>query len=207
MPGAVNPNESVRPPLRRIQGRAHLHSDRVHPIRRDGVLNSPWQKSSRHSTVPASRRTALRLGHILSVCSLIAPCPAGAGTVSVLARLSPRTVKIVYQCIGSPAGRFIDHFLPVAGNEEPGPCQHHRRIDLLGFRKRVWRGRHLLEDHATVQKADDDFVTLTDPAATVRILAGSDDNILRLTSFLVMERISRRTESNLTSHGPASGLI
>ena len=30
-----------------------------------GALNSPWQKSSRHSTVPASRRTALRLGHIL----------------------------------------------------------------------------------------------------------------------------------------------
>ena len=56
-------------------------------------VNSPWQKSSRHSTVPASRRTALRLGHILPVCSLIAPCPAGAGTVSVLAGLSPRTVK------------------------------------------------------------------------------------------------------------------
>ena len=56
---------------------------------------SPWQKSSRHSTVPASRRTALRLGHILPVCSLIAPCPAGAGTVSVLARLSPRTATLV----------------------------------------------------------------------------------------------------------------
>ena len=40
------------------------------------------------------RRTALRLGHILPVCSLIAPCPAGAGTVSVLARLSPRTAKV-----------------------------------------------------------------------------------------------------------------
>ena len=56
-------------------------------------VNSPWQKSSRHSTGPASRRTALRLGHILPVCSLIAPCPAGAGPVSVLAGLSPRTVK------------------------------------------------------------------------------------------------------------------
>ena len=56
-------------------------------------LNSPWQKSSRHSTVPASRRTALRFGHILPVCTRIAPCPAGAGTVSVLAGLSPRTVK------------------------------------------------------------------------------------------------------------------
>ena len=59
-----------------------------------GRPNSPWQKSSRHSTVPASRRTALRLGHILPVCSLIAPCPAGAGTVSVLARLSPRTAEV-----------------------------------------------------------------------------------------------------------------
>ncbi len=63
---------------------------------REAYLNSPWQKSSRHSTVPASRRTALRFGHILPVCSRIAPCPAGAGTVSVLARLSPRTVKIGY---------------------------------------------------------------------------------------------------------------
>ncbi len=103
-----------------------------------GALNSPWQKSSRHSTVPAScadcvttrshtpgyapssrlvrraqersrcsrdfhhglltargksrhgirpslhrARTALRLGHILPVCSLIAPGPAGAAPVSV----------------------------------------------------------------------------------------------------------------------------
>ncbi len=55
--------------------------------------SSPWQKSSRHSTVPASRRTALLSAHILPVCSLIAPCPAGAGTVSVLAGLSPRTAS------------------------------------------------------------------------------------------------------------------
>ena len=65
-----------------------------------GTLTSPWQKSSRHSTVPASRRTALRLGHILPVCSLIAPCPAGAGTVSVLARLSPRAVTSVRRGTG-----------------------------------------------------------------------------------------------------------
>ena len=55
--------------------------------------NSPWQKSSRHSTVPASRRTALLWAHILPVCTRIAPCPAGAETVSVLARLSPRAGK------------------------------------------------------------------------------------------------------------------
>ena len=60
---------------------------------RPAFPSSPWQKSSRHSTVPASRRTALRFGHILTVCSLIAPCPAGAGTVSVLAGLSPRTAS------------------------------------------------------------------------------------------------------------------
>ena len=59
-------------------------------LRKLGVRISPWQKSSRHSTVPASRRTALRFGHILPVCTRIAPCPAGAGTASVLAGLSPR---------------------------------------------------------------------------------------------------------------------
>ena len=48
------------------------------------------QKSLQHSTVPASRRTALLLGHICPICSLRAPCPAGAKTVSVLAGLLPR---------------------------------------------------------------------------------------------------------------------
>ena len=61
------------------------------PIR----LNSPWQKSSRHSTVPAQARTAVAIrAHILLVCASIAPCPAGAGTVSVLAGPSPRAVKV-----------------------------------------------------------------------------------------------------------------
>ena len=61
---------------------------------KEGRPDSPWQKSSRHSTGPASCLCrALRLGHILPVCSLIAPCPAGAGTVSVLARLSPRLLS------------------------------------------------------------------------------------------------------------------
>ena len=54
------------------------------PIGRLQSPNSPWQKSSRHSTGSASRRTVLLLGHILPVCSLIAPCPAGAAPVSVL---------------------------------------------------------------------------------------------------------------------------
>ena len=60
-------------------------------------LDSPWQKSSRHSTVPASRRTALRFGRattrVAPTCTRIVPCPAGAGTVSVLAGLSPRAVE------------------------------------------------------------------------------------------------------------------
>ena len=89
------------------------------------TISSPWQKSSRHSTVPASQRTALRLGHILPVCSLIAPGLAGAGTASVLARLSPRTVSaqrdatifcavysVCHQCV------FIVH-TPVILNTDP----------------------------------------------------------------------------------------
>ena len=59
------------------------------------ILSSPWQKSSRHSTGSAQARTALLLGHILPVCSLRAPCPAGAAPVSVLAGLSPRTARSV----------------------------------------------------------------------------------------------------------------
>ena len=57
------------------------------------ALDSPWQKSSRHSTGSASRRTALLLGHIFPICSLGAPCPAGAAPVSMLAGLLPRTVE------------------------------------------------------------------------------------------------------------------
>ena len=82
------------------------------------TLISPWQKSSRHSTVPASRRTALRLGHILPVCSLIAPCPAGAGTVSVLARLSPRTV-IATLVILTVASTLVLGALPKSGDRAP----------------------------------------------------------------------------------------
>ena len=67
------------------------------------AVNSPWQKSSRHSTVPASRRTALLFGHICPICSLRAPCPAGAGTVSVLAGLSPRAVKEMVHRVGDAA--------------------------------------------------------------------------------------------------------
>ena len=52
---------------------------------------------------PCIPATALRLGHILPVCSLIAPCPAGAGTVSVLARLSPRTATTYARTGTSPS--------------------------------------------------------------------------------------------------------
>ena len=50
---------------------------------------------SRHGIRPSLHRarTALLSAHILPVFSLIAPGPAGAGTVSVLAGLSPRTVE------------------------------------------------------------------------------------------------------------------
>ena len=101
-------------PDRKIEDSDHEAGNRARPElshRRFGrlrnrlpgpVLNSQWQKSSRHSTVPASRRTALLSAHILPVCSLIAPGPAGAGTVSVLAGLSPRTVNGPGRCRPTP---------------------------------------------------------------------------------------------------------
>jgi hypothetical protein len=40
-------------------------------------------KMPRHSTSDASRPAALLLPHILPVCSVVAPCPAGASPVSM----------------------------------------------------------------------------------------------------------------------------
>ena len=68
-----------KPPLRKTTPESpRPHSVWLMPTRHKIVAThtSPWQKSSRHSTVPASRRTALRFGHILPVCTRIASCPA-----------------------------------------------------------------------------------------------------------------------------------
>ena len=62
----------------------------------DWYVNSPWQKSSRHSTVPASRRT--RCDSV--TYSGYAPSSRlvrRAQELSVLARLSPRTVNSPWQ--------------------------------------------------------------------------------------------------------------
>ena len=55
--------------------------------------NSPWQKAPLHSTGDASRLTALFLGRIWPICSLVTPCQPGASPVSVRRGVSPRAAK------------------------------------------------------------------------------------------------------------------
>ena len=57
------------------------------------ALNSPWQKAPLHSTGDASRLTALFLGRIWPICSLVTPCQPGASPVSVRRGVSPRAAK------------------------------------------------------------------------------------------------------------------
>ena len=57
------------------------------------ALNSPWQKAPLHSTGDASRLTALLLGRIWPICSLVTPCQPGASPVSVRRGVSPRAAK------------------------------------------------------------------------------------------------------------------
>ena len=76
-----------------LLGEQVVKAHEIHVFRHGDEYSSPWRNSSRYSTVPAQARTALRFGHILPVCAPIAPCPAGAGTVSVLAGLPPRTAS------------------------------------------------------------------------------------------------------------------
>ena len=71
-------------------------------------VKSPWQKAPLHSTSDASRLTALFLGRICPICSLVTPCQPGASPVSVQRGVSPRALKGNYQrirraCCGSPA--------------------------------------------------------------------------------------------------------
>ena len=62
-------------------------------ILRGIFLNSPWRKSPLHSSGDASRLTALLLGQICPIFSLVAPCQAGASPLSVRRGVSPRAVK------------------------------------------------------------------------------------------------------------------
>ena len=72
---------------------------------RDASPNSPWQKAPLHSTVGASRLTALFLGRICPICSLVTPCQPGALPVSV--RLSGTFDELL---VGEGAvRRFIPH--------------------------------------------------------------------------------------------------
>ena len=55
--------------------------------------SSPWQKAPLHSTGDASRLTALFLGRIWPICSLVTPCQPGASPVSVRRGVSPRAAR------------------------------------------------------------------------------------------------------------------
>ena len=83
-PGSTLPRPSRRP--RRSTGTCG----------RRGSHNSPWQKAPLHSTGDASRLTALFLGRIWPICSLVTPCQPGASPVSVRRGVSPRADKVRY---------------------------------------------------------------------------------------------------------------
>ena len=55
---------------------------------------SPWRKSPLHSSGDASRLTALLLGQICPIFSLVAPCQAGASPLSVRRGVSPRAAIV-----------------------------------------------------------------------------------------------------------------
>ena len=55
--------------------------------------NSPWRKSPLHSSGDASRLTALLLGQICPIFSLVPPCQAGASPLSVQRGVSPRAAN------------------------------------------------------------------------------------------------------------------
>ena len=66
--------------------------------------NSPWQKAPLHSTGDASRLTALFLGRIWPICSLVTPCQPGASPVSVRRGVSPRAARITPRDRAARAG-------------------------------------------------------------------------------------------------------
>ena len=56
-------------------------------------LYQPVAKVPRHSTDDSSRLTALLVGRVFPIFSLLAPCQPGDSSVSVLARLLPRAAS------------------------------------------------------------------------------------------------------------------
>ena len=76
LPGGIRPAEE-------------WHLVTAHGIMQASAI-SPWQKAPLHSTGDASRLTALFLGRIWPICSLVTPCQPGASPVSVRRGVSPR---------------------------------------------------------------------------------------------------------------------
>ena len=88
---------------------------------------SPWRKAPLHSTGDASRLTALFLGRIWPICSLVTPCQPGASPVSVRRGVSPRTpgaaLVVVVACAASAAcgyslagrGAFLPDYIETIG--------------------------------------------------------------------------------------------
>ena len=65
------------------------------------TASSPWRKSPLHSSGDASRLTALLLGQICPIFSLVPPCQAGASPLSVQRGVSPRAASHVVVFIGA----------------------------------------------------------------------------------------------------------
>ena len=71
----------------------HATVDRARKRGAPSSRNSPWRKSPLHSSGDAPRLTALLLGQICPIFSLVAPCQAGASPLSVRRGVSPRAGK------------------------------------------------------------------------------------------------------------------
>ena len=87
--------------------------------------SSPWRKSPLHSSGDASRLTALLLGQICPIFSLVPPCQAGASPLSVQRGVSPRAARatMLATCrVERPEGQHT-----ADAPSTPCPAQQHRR--------------------------------------------------------------------------------
>ena len=118
----------------------------------DQEFSSPWQKAPLHSTGDASRLTALFLGRIWPICSLVTPCQPGASPVSVRRGVSPRAVRLQQLALDVDRAGYATE-MPLEWQENksgemPGVLLDRLTTGLFTDQTTVARARHPTEDIA-----------------------------------------------------------
>ena len=149
--------------------------------------SSPWRKSPLHSSGDPSRLTALLLGQICPIFSLVAPCQAGVSPLSVQRGVSPRAASVSAAAEDAATTRI--GFTDAAGLTELRALNPSARyvvtVELAGFRTSRQAGV-LVRAGQTVSLA----VSLAVGSVTETVVVTAAPPVVDVTSAIVAEDIT-----------------